>query len=387
MEENIVVDYRLITTDADLLEVCQRAATCDLVAIDTEFVRTRTLYPQLGLVQLFDGQHVSLIDPLAMSDLAPLRDLLVNPAITKVLHACGEDLEVFQHYLGVMPTPMLDTQIMAAFLGHRISTGFAALVAEYQGVELDKGESRTDWLARPLTEKQCHYAAADVYYLLPMFKTLLEKVQQSGHMGAVQAECLQAVWRRSQITQPDLAYRDISNAWQLYPRQLACLRLLAKWRIEEAQRRDLALNFVVKELSLWKVARYLPQTMSDLNHLELENPAIRFHGRTMLQMVDQAKKLPESECPAALSRLVDNPEYKATLKEIKAFIGTLETETGLSSELLASRRQIHQLLSFAWKSAEHVDSAKSDQDLPELLSGWRGELMGERLQKLLSKSA
>ncbi|MGL5800372.1 MAG: ribonuclease D, partial [Plesiomonas sp.] len=113
------MDYRLITTDADLREVCQRAATCDLVAIDTEFVRTRTLYPQLGLVQLFDGQYVSLIDPLAMSDLAPLRDLLVNPAITKVLHACGEDLEVFQHYLGVMPTPMLDTQIMAAFLGYR----------------------------------------------------------------------------------------------------------------------------------------------------------------------------------------------------------------------------------------------------------------------------
>ncbi|MGL5799590.1 MAG: ribonuclease D, partial [Plesiomonas sp.] len=149
---------------------------------------------------------------------------------------------------------------------------------------------------------------------------------------------------------------------------------------------DLALNFVVKELSLWKVARYLPQTMSDLNHLELENPAIRFHGRTMLQMVEQAKKLPESECPAPLSRLVDNPEYKATLKEIKAFIATLETETGLSGELLASRRQIHQLLSFAWKSTEHVDSAESDQGVPELLSGWRGDLMGERLQKLLSKS-
>lgn len=378
------MDYRLITTDEALRQVCLRASGASRVAIDTEFVRTRTLHPQLGLVQLYDGQDVSLIDPIAISDLSPLRDLLCNPQVVKILHACGEDLEVFQHALGIMPSPMLDTQVMAAFLGHRISTGFGALVAEYLGVELDKGEARTDWLARPLTEKQCHYAAADVYYLLPMYERLQEKLTAAGWQEAVDAECHQIVVRRSHVTPPDELYCDIGNAWQLRPRQLAVLKLLAKWRYHEAERRNLALNFVVKEANLWKVARYMPQSLSDLNNLELENPEIRFHGKTMLAMVQTAKALPDSECPAPLGRLVDNPEYKATLKRVKAFITEQEGVTGLSSELLASRRQIHQLLSWTWN---YTPEERQHHEQPELLSGWRGALMGERLQQLLEQPA
>ncbi|MEX8986810.1 ribonuclease D, partial [Salmonella enterica] len=135
-------------------------------ALDTEFVRTRTYYPQLGLIQLFDGANVALIDPLGISDWSPLKAVLRDTGITKFLHAGSEDLEVFLNAFGELPEPLIDTQILAAFCGRPLSWGFASMVEEYTGVALDKSESRTDWLARPLSERQCEYAAADVWYLL-----------------------------------------------------------------------------------------------------------------------------------------------------------------------------------------------------------------------------
>ena len=160
----VFVNYQIITQLKDLERVCQQAREADVVMLDTEFVRTRTYYPQLGLIQLFDGETLSLIDPIALDEMTPFVSLLKDASVLKVLHACGEDLEVFQNAFGCTPTPMVDTQIMAAFLGHGLSTGFAALVSEFVGIDLDKSESRTDWLARPLSQKQLDYAAADVYY-------------------------------------------------------------------------------------------------------------------------------------------------------------------------------------------------------------------------------
>ncbi|STS13321.1 ribonuclease D [Klebsiella pneumoniae] len=170
----------MITTDDGLRAVCEAASTASAVALDTEFVRTRTYYPQLGLLQLFDGQQVSLIDPLTINDWAPMRDLLLNQDVTKYLHAGSEDLEVFLNAFNLMPQPLIDTQILAAFCGRPMSWGFASMVEEYSGVALDKSESRTDWLARPLTERQCEYAAADVWYLLPIASQLMAETDRAG---------------------------------------------------------------------------------------------------------------------------------------------------------------------------------------------------------------
>lgn len=174
----------MITTDNGLRAVCEAASTASAVALDTEFVRTRTYYPQLGLLQLFDGQQVSLIDPLTINDWAPMRDLLLNEDVTKYLHAGSEDLEVFLNAFNLMPQPLIDTQITAAFCGRPMSGGFASMVEEYSGVALDKSESRTDWLARPLTERQCEYAAADVWYLLPIASQLMAETDRAGWLPA-----------------------------------------------------------------------------------------------------------------------------------------------------------------------------------------------------------
>ncbi|HAT5001783.1 TPA: ribonuclease D [Serratia marcescens] len=370
------MNYQLITTDAGLQQVCEQARKHAQIALDTEFVRTRTYYPQLGLIQLYDGEQLSLIDPLPIKQWQPFVDLLADTAVVKFLHAGSEDLEVFLNAFKTLPTPMVDTQILAAFTGRPLSCGFATLVAEYMKVELDKSESRTDWLARPLTERQCVYAAADVFYLLPMAKQLVQETEEAGWTAAANNECLLLCQRRSETLAPALAYREISNAWQLRPRQLGCLQKLAEWRLCQARERDLAVNFVVREENLWQVARYMPSSLGELDSLGLSGPEIRYHGKTLLALVAEAEALDESELPAPLANLIDQPGYKKVFKDIKAAIATVSEQSGLSSELLASRRQINQLLNWHWK-------LKDGESRPELISGWRGDLLMAPLQDIL----
>ncbi|ORJ50736.1 ribonuclease D [Kluyvera intermedia] len=372
------MNYQMITTNEALAVLCEAAAGTDAIALDTEFVRTRTYYPQLGLIQLYDGERVALIDPLTITDWAPFRDLITNSRVTKFLHAGSEDLEVFLNAFGVMPQPMIDTQILAAFCGRALSWGFAAMVEQYTGVVLDKSESRTDWLARPLTARQCDYAAADVWYLLPIARTLLAETEEAGWLNAALDECRLMMQRRSEILVPEEAWRDISNAWQLRTRQLACLRLLADWRLRKVRERDLAVNFVVREENLWAVARYMPGSMGELDSIGLSGSEIRFHGKTLLSLVAQAQALPEDALPEPLLNLVDMPGYRKAFKAIKAQVQEVSESKGLSAELIASRRQINQLLNWHWQ-------LKPQTNLPELISGWRAELMAEQLKALLTE--
>ncbi|HHQ4050151.1 TPA: ribonuclease D [Citrobacter freundii] len=366
----------MITTNDALATLCEAVREFPAIALDTEFVRTRTYYPQLGLIQLFDGKHVALIDPLGITDWSPLKTILQDTAITKFLHAGSEDLEVFLNAFGELPQPLIDTQILAAFCGRPLSWGFAAMVEEYTGVALDKSESRTDWLARPLTERQCEYAAADVWYLLPITQKLMTETDASGWLPAALDECRLMQQRRQEILAPEDAWREITNAWQLRTRQLACLQLLADWRLRKARERDLAVNFVVREEHLWSVARYMPGSLGELDSLGLSGSEIRFHGKTLVSLVEKAQALPEESLPEPLLNLMDMPGYRKAFKAIKALVAEVSAEHNLSVELLASRRQINQLLNWHWK-------LKPQASLPELISGWRGELMAEHLNALL----
>ncbi|WP_272675210.1 ribonuclease D [Providencia sp. PROV122] len=373
------MNYRLVTTDSELAQVCQQASEADWLALDTEFVRTRTYYPQLGLLQLYDGKQVSLIDPLSISDFSPFKALLTNKSLTKFLHAGSEDLEVFLHDFECVPEPMVDTQVIAAFLGYPISCSFASLVSEYLGIELDKSESRTDWLARPLSEKQCQYATADVLYLLPLAKILMQKVEESGYLSAALEECQRTVERRQNVTDPALAYRNITSVCQLKNEQLACLQMLAEWRLNQAKARDMAINFVVKEEHLWKVARYLPGSLGELDALGLTGQEIRCHGRRLLSIVEKAKQMDESEYPPTVANLNEQPQYKTLFKEIKSVVKEIAEHEKFNAELLASRRQINQLLSVHW-------GIKSIPNQPELLDGWRGRMLAEPITKLLQQA-
>ncbi len=375
-QEKPVLNYQFITTNTALEDVCKAASEVSEIALDTEFVRIRTYYPHLGLIQMYDGKQISLIDPLTITEWTPFVELLTNPAVLKYLHAGSEDLEVFSHQFGCVPTPMIDTQVVAAFLGYPISCGFATLVEKYEHIALDKSESRTDWLARPLTEKQCQYASGDVFYLLPLAKKLIAQAQEAGYMDAIVDECEMIAERRQETVSPELAYRDIGNAWQLRGQQLACLKMLAEWRLNQARARDMALNFVVREEHLWSVARYLPTSLAELDALSLSGQEIRCHGRRLLDFVAKAKQIKDEDCPEPIGNLIEQPNYKKAFKAIKTVIQEVSEGQRYNPELLASRRQINQLLNIHWK-------IKTGE--PELLSRWRKALLAEKITAILAQ--
>ena len=185
------------------------------------------------------------------------------------------------------------------------------------------------------------------------------------------------VARRQKQLKPERAYLNIHNACQLRDEQLACLQLLADWRLNQAKARDMAINFVVKEEHLWKVARFLPTSLSELDSLGLTGQEIRCHGKRLLSIVEQAKKLDASQYPAPVANITEQSQYKNVFKEIKAVVKDIAENEKFNAELLASRRQINQLLSIHW-------GIKSSTTPPELLAGWRGKLLAEPLSKLLA---
>ncbi|XHY21200.1 Ribonuclease D [Vibrio sp. NH-UV-68] len=372
-----LVKYQIITKSEHLDIVINRAREADVVMLDTEFVRTRTYYPQLGLIQLFDGQELSLIDPTVIDDMSAFIQLLQDTSVLKVLHACGEDLEVFHNSFGCLPYPMVDTQLMAAFLGHGLSTGFAALVAEYLNVDLDKSESRTDWLARPLTQKQLEYAAADVYYLEPLYQQLFEKITQAGWWQAVQQESDLLASKRIKNPNPEMAYLDIKGAWQLKPSELAVLKPLATWRLTEAIRRDLALNFVFKENDLLTIARKGVQSRQLMEQEGMDMRAVQRHSARLISLVKSAKMTTADDYPEPIERLMDAQGYKQTFKILKDEVKKASQTSGLATEFLASKKQLNQFISWVWKQE------RNPAKLPDVMQGWRLELFGNKLNKLL----
>ncbi len=367
------MDYQLITDSKALETLCQSVRDSRWLMLDTEFVRIRTFYPKLGLIQLFDGEQLALIDPMTIDDMTPFVQLLKEETITKVLHACGEDIEVFQHAFGCIPHPMVDTQIMAAFLGHGLSTGFAALVKQYLAVELDKSEARTDWCARPLSEKQMQYAAADVFYLLPLFEQLKPQLEQVNWWQDALQESQHQAQKRLTHTDPSRLYRDIKGAWKLTPAQLARLQPLAEWRYHEAVKRDLALNFIFKEVDLLEVARLGLTQKHAMIEAGMDERSVMRHGKALAKLVFDANELPAKAHPEKVIRLVDESRYKQTFKSLKDVVQQAAKETGLATEFLASKKQIHQLIKWVW----HYD--KAPHHLPDVMQGWRLPLLGEKM--------
>jgi ribonuclease D len=370
-------DFELITTQDRLDVFCVSALTQPLLYLDTEFVRTRTLKPKLGLLQAYDGVSVVLIDPLADINLDEFWSLLTNQNITKVLHSCSEDLEVFKCYGNGQPSPLFDTQVAASFLGDGPSLGYAPLAKKLLDIHIDKGESRTNWVARPLSDSQLEYASKDVLYLKPLYETLKDRLEQQGIYDYVTLEGELAVAKRCKSKPVEDIYLDIKGAWRLMPKELAVLKRLAGWRQLEAEKRDLALNFVVKEANLITIAKNNPQSLSQLRQLpDILPQEVRYHGQAILDNVQQVAELGEQELPARIVRLVDYAGYKQAYKNIRQAVEQAAEQINIPVEAIASKRQVNQVLSWLWKLD---DEAREIAFRPDLLQGWRHEVVGVRL--------
>lgn len=372
MQVKIIDNYDVLVT------ICQQFEQADFLAIDTEFVRTRTLYPKLGLIQISDGQDIALIDPVVINDLSPVWQLLSNEKLLKVLHACSEDLEVFLHHGKLQPKNLIDSQIMMAFLGHGISIGYAAMVKHFLNIDIDKSESRTDWTKRPLSSKQLKYAAADVEYLHQLFPTLLKQVEDKSWLNAVEQECTSLINRKFTPVDESTLYQSVKFSSKLNPPQLNRLKFLAAWRYQQAKNKDLPLGFIVKDHTLIAVAQHNPKQVSKMASLEgVEAQDVRFRGKAMLHVLEKANQQPVEQYPQQTMRLDLQPGYKQIFKKLKDFLVKICNEADLNIENFASKKQINQYLSWYYQT----DTSDKFAQNVDLLTGWRAELLADRLTK------
>ncbi|MDM7860289.1 ribonuclease D [Alteromonas sp. ASW11-36] len=387
MQPEATQEYQLVESQKDFEVLCERLSHNTVLALDTEFVRTRTLLPQLGLLQVNDGDSTYLIDPIHLEDLTPFAQLLANESIVKVLHACSEDLEVFQSHLKVTPSPIFDTQFAANVLGMGPTLGYAKLVELICNTQIDKGESRTDWLARPLTNKQLHYAANDVIYLFQCYSDLAMKIDANNQRAMIYQELAVLAAKKAAMVPADYAYLTFGNVWKLNEQQRYVLKRLAAWRLTLARETNTAINFIVKEQHLLSVAMHLPRSKSKLSGLRVLLPQeIRKRGDQLIGIVNQAINAyntnPDACAVPRVKRLADIPAYKKELAGLKALCQQIATEHAIAVELLASKKQLNQLLKWWWFE---LDETAVTGMLPDLLMGWRRPLFKQSLLSQLGK--
>ena len=358
----------LINDNQSLQRYCLQASSQSVIMLDTEFIRQSTLNPKLGLIQLYDGEQLALVDPLAITEWQPLQQLLAAPSITKVMHACMEDLEALATIGVEQITPLIDSQMAALLLGMGNSVGFAALVERFTGERLDKGESRTNWLARPLRDAQLQYAANDVLYLLPVYQHLIAQLSKE-QLELLQLESAQLMVRRSMQWPDHLRFIDLKNSWQLNSRALAVLQPLTEWRIQYARSKDLALTFIFKDAQLFELAKRSPVNMTQLMAIRaLPERELRRHANQLLALIEKALASNPANWPQAFYHRDQFPGYRETTGIIRQAIQQAADQTGLPAELLATKRQQTEFLNWCWRV---TDAQRADLPTPELLRGWR----------------
>ncbi len=363
------MSYQMITDNAALAAFCEQANQQPALAVDTEFVRVSSLLPKLGLIQLYDGVQVVLVDPLTITDWQPLHQLFANPAVLKLLHSCTEDLEALASVGLTTLTPLFDTQLAAELIGWGGSMGYAKLVEQMSGQQLDKSESRTDWLARPLAQTQLEYAANDVRYLLPLLAPLTAHLQQAQCFDLLLAEGQQLILRRQKRLPWQFRYLELKNSWQFQGRELAVLRDLMAWRQRFATDKDMALSLVLKDAIMYELARRKPTTMEALSQIEgMHHRDLRRHGATWLGIIRACRELAPLACPATFYHLDQFPGYKVVQQQLTDAVATAALAAGIPASILSVKRQMNEYLNWCWRVS---DEERSLLPTPEYLTGWR----------------
>lgn len=351
----------MVESAAQLEQALEAWLQCEVIGIDTEFVRERTWRADLGLVQLSDGESVWLVDPLKTGPLDPLSSLLNNPGIIKILHAPSEDLEVLLHTTGAVPEPLFDTQVACAMLGQSLQMGYHTAVEWLLSITIDKDETRSNWLHRPLRPAQLRYAALDVCLLPMMYRQLLAALKNLGRGNWLAEDCARLLTKAQTPADPELSWKRINGNNRLDGSSLEILKTLATWRDNEAQRRNLARGFVIKDRALMTIANKKPGNLSALSDLDILHPrSVQRHGPELIAQVDQILQQGlTSEAPDSLK-----PEHRNLMKDMRELVSQKATELSIEPALLASRRELEALI-----------LNPENEPIPERFLGWRNDII------------
>lgn len=353
--------------DADNVgELSERLANAGRIGLDTEFMRERTYYPQLCLVQVATDRTICCVDPLGARDIEVVWQTLM-PA-SWVVHSGRQDIEVIYHAAGRMPVDLFDTQVAAALLGYQPQLGYAALVADLFGVQLAKSHTRADWSRRPLTDELIEYAAEDVEHLLPAADRLTECLAAAGRLEWALDDSRRLLDEALYRPDPDEAIRRLKGARRLSGRGLATARRLAAWREREAEQRNRPRQWILSDAALLALATAAPDSRSALNRIEgLPPGAIRRVGDELLETVAATAGDPPGT-PAAPR---PDDRYRARLAAMQEKVSGVATELGIVPEVIASKKEL-------------ASGLIGERDL-RVLQGWRRTLIGEELLQILEE--
>ncbi|WP_376097989.1 ribonuclease D [Roseomonas sp. CCTCC AB2023176] len=356
----------LIATTEELVPVCERLRQEPFVTVDTEFMRERTYWPELCVVQLGGAADTIVLDAMAPGlDLAPLGALLADESVVKVFHACRQDIEIFLLKFGRTPAPVFDTQVAAMVAGFGDQASYDSLVRALAGAAIDKAHRFSDWSARPLSAAQVAYAAADVTHLRQVYVALVDRLEREGRLDWVREEMTALMDPAGYVTEPE-------RAWErLRPRTgnrrfLGVLRAIAAWREREAQRVNIPRGRLLRDESLLEVAATAPADAAGLARVRgvTEGFAKGKSGASLLAAIEEAKGLPEEALPEAPRERSGPAASPALVALLKVLLAAKAEEHDVAPKLLAGSDDLERLAS------------EAPEDLPAL-HGWRRTVFGE----------
>ena len=362
--------YRWVDDQAELESVIDELLTEPRYAIDTEFHRERTYYPTLALVQIGWGDQIVLIDPLAIDPAAFRR--LFESDVEAVFHAAQQDLDVLTHAVGAVPGVFFDTQIAGGFVGYGTPSLVSLLNGEL-GVNPAKGDRLTDWLRRPLTDAQCNYAAADVAYLLEVHDLLVAKLDAAGRLDWAAQACTELAERPTGPTPPEMAWTRLKDVKGLRPRPRAVAQAVAAWRERRAAERNVPVRQVLPDLAILGISQRRPHNAKEL--AQARGVDKRFsNGKLADQILAAVAEGEQAEPPPARGGRDDlGRELRPAVTLISAWVGQVAKTEKIDTAMLATRADLVALL--------------SDDPEARLKRGWRAEILGEGIERLVDGRA
>lgn len=362
----------MYVSDAKALkELVEKIRGAEFITIDTEFMREKTYYARLCLIQVATDDVAAIIDPLTIEDLNPLFEILRDRNTVKVLHSGSQDLEIFHDLMGEVPAPVFDTQIAATLVGFAQQVGYGALVKEITGEVLDKSDTYTDWAKRPLSETQVEYALNDVRYLVPIYRVLKERLEREGRMSWLDADFARLEDPSTYESVPDDQWRRIKRLSSLNRRHLGVLMAVTAWREREAQRRDIPRRWVLGDESLVEVARRAPRNVKQLQEIRGVGDKLGKGSHTsLIAAVTRGLELSEDELPRLAPKRERVRDVEGLVDIMAALVRLRAKEHKVAVPLLASRDELERL-------------AGGELEGNPLLEGWRKKHIGDELLELL----